>query len=129
MCAYSDCRRDCAVDRRFEFRKRGSGGNRFVRPLLTASSVIAVMPACMLMFPNPGSPNEWPVYCVGGIHYVWPFKFGEEVALVMVLALTAHIPRKQNKAAKQHPRFLFENFAKFAARIPRKQNKAAKQHP
>ncbi len=73
------------------------------------------------------------MYCVGGIHYMGPFRFGEEVALVMVFALTAHIPRKQNKAAKQHPRFLFDNFA----RIPRKQNKArnsipsfpSKQHP
>jgi hypothetical protein len=100
---------------------------------LTASSVIAVMPACMLMFPNPGSPNDWPMYCVGGIHYMGPFRFGEEVALVMVFALTADIPRKQSKAAKQHPRFLFDNFA----RIPRKQNKARnsipgfpfKQHP
>ena len=107
----------------------GPEGNRFVRPLLTASSVIAVMPACMLTVPSPGARNEWPVYCVGGIHYVWPFRFGEEVALVMVFALTAHIPRKQNKAAKLHPRFFFENFAKFAARIPRKQNKAAKPHP
>jgi hypothetical protein len=52
-----------------------TGGNRFVRPLLTVSSVIAVMPACMLTVPNPGSRNGWPVHCDGGIHYVWPFKF------------------------------------------------------
>jgi hypothetical protein len=49
--------------------------------------------------------------------------------LVIVFAIAAYIPRKQNKAAKQHPRFLFDNFAKFTARIPRKQNEAAKQHP
>src|SRR5437899_5088533 len=79
-----------------------SGGNRFVRPLLTASSVIAVMPACMLTVPNPGARNEWPAHCDGGIHYKWPFKFGAELALVIVLAIAAHIPRKQNKAAKQH---------------------------
>src|SRR4030095_5956075 len=100
----------------------------FVRPLSTASSVIAVMPACMLTMPNPGVRNEWPAHCDGGIHYIWPFKFGFELVLVIVLAIAAHIPRKQNKAAKQHPRFLFENFAKFTALIPRKQNKAAKQH-
>ena len=79
-----------------------SGGNRFVRPLLTASSVIAVMPACMLMLPNPRSRNEWPAHCDGGIHYVWPFKFGTELAPIIVFAITDHIPRKQNKAAKQH---------------------------
>src|SRR5438128_4890639 len=49
-----------------------SGGNRFVRPLLTASSVIAVMPACMLTVPNPGSRSEWPAHCDRGIRYVWP---------------------------------------------------------
>ncbi|PYI95720.1 MAG: hypothetical protein DME98_15515 [Verrucomicrobia bacterium] len=79
-----------------------SGGNRFVRPLLTASSVIAVMPACMLMVPNPGTRNEWPAHCDEGTHYVWPFKFGAQLALVIVFAIAAHIPRKQNKAAKQH---------------------------
>ena len=51
-----------------------SGGNRFVRSLLTASSVIAVMPACMLTVPNPGSRSEWPAHCDRGIHYVWPCK-------------------------------------------------------
>jgi len=79
-----------------------SGGNRFVKPLLTASSVIAVMPACMLTVPNPSARNEWPAHCYGGIHYIWPFKFGAELALVIVLAIAAHIPRKQNKAARQH---------------------------
>src|SRR5260370_39414411 len=93
--------------------RRGSGGNRFVRPLLTASSVITVMQACMLMVPNPGSRNEWPAHCDGGIHYLWPFKFGihcvwpcklgAELAIVIVFAIAAHIPRKQNKAAKLHP--------------------------
>ena len=77
-------------------------GNRFVRAVLTASSVIAVMPACMLTVPNPGSRNEWPAHCDGGIHYVWPCKFGAELALVVVFAIAAHIPCKQNKAAKQH---------------------------
>jgi len=79
-----------------------SGGNRFVRPLLTASSVIAVMPACMLTVPNPGSRSEWPAHCDRGIHYVWPCKFGAELALVVVSTIAAHIPRKQNEAAKQH---------------------------
>jgi hypothetical protein len=87
------------------------------------------MPACTLMVPNPVSRNEWPPHCDGGIHYVWPCKLGAELALVIVFAIAAYIPRKQNKAAKQHPRFLFESFAKFTAYIPRKQNKAAKQHP
>jgi hypothetical protein len=95
---------------------------------LTASSVIAVMPACTLTMPNPGSRNEWPPHCDVGIHCVWPCKLGAELALVIVFAIAAQIPHKQNKAAKQYPRFLFENFAKFTALIPRKQNKAAKQH-
>jgi ferredoxin len=51
-----------------------------------------------------------------------------ELALVIVFAIAAQIPHKQNKAAKQYPRFLFENFAKFSAHISRKQNKATKQH-
>src|SRR6266511_6183136 len=77
-----------------------SGGNRFVGPLLTASSVIAVMPACVLMVPNPGSRNERPAHCDEGTHYVWPFKFVAH--LEIVFAIAAHIPRKQNKAVKQH---------------------------
>ncbi len=92
-----------------------SGGNRFVRPLLTASSVIAVMPACMLMVPNPRSRNEWPAHCDGEIHYVWPFKFGTELVPIIVFAITDHIPRKQNKASKQHHELLFDNFAKLTA--------------
>jgi hypothetical protein len=76
---------------------------RWAKGNLTASSVIAVMPACMLMVPNPGSRNEWPAHCDGGIHYVWPCKLGAELALVIVFAIAALIPRKQNKAAKQHP--------------------------
>ena len=55
-------------------------------------------------------------------------QIGAELALVIVFAIAAQIPHKQNKAAKQYPRFLFENFAKFTALIPRKQNKAAEQH-
>jgi hypothetical protein len=65
-----------------------SRGNPFVRLLLTASSVIPVMPACMLTVPNPGSRNEWPP---------------PDSALVIALELEAHLPHKQNKAAKQHP--------------------------
>jgi hypothetical protein len=53
---------------------------------------------------------------------------GTELALVIIFAIAVQILHKQNKAAKQYPRFLFENFAKFTALIPRKQNKAAKQH-
>jgi hypothetical protein len=77
-------------------------GNRFVTPLLTASAVIAVMPVCMLMVPNPGRRNEWPVHCDGGIHYIWPFNLGAGVAVVIAFAIAADIPRKQNKAAQQH---------------------------
>jgi hypothetical protein len=77
-------------------------GNRLVRPLLTASSVIPVMPECMLMVPNPGSQNEWPVHCDRGIHCVWPFNLGAGLAIVVVFPITAHIPRRQNKPAKQH---------------------------
>ncbi len=58
-----------------------SGGNRFVRPLLTA--------------PNPSSRSEWPAHCDGGIHYVWPRKLGAELVFVFVFAIAAHIPRKQ----------------------------------
>jgi hypothetical protein len=79
-----------------------SGGNRFVRPLLTASSVIAVMPVSMQMVPNPGCRNEWPVHCDGGIHYVRPFNFGAWLAVVMDFAIAPHIPRKKKKPAEQH---------------------------
>ena len=79
-----------------------SVGNRFVRRLLTASSVIAVMPACMLTLPNPSSRNEWPAHCEGGIHYVWPRNWGAELVLVIVFAIAAHILQKQTKAAKQY---------------------------
>jgi hypothetical protein len=57
--------------------------------------------ASMLTVPNPGARNERPAHCDGGIHYIWPFKFGAKLTLVIVLAIAAHIPRKQNKAAKQ----------------------------
>ena len=77
-------------------------GNRLVSPLLTARSVISVMPACMLMEPNPCRRNEWPVHCDEGIHYVWPLKLGAGLAVVIAFAITAHIPRKQNKAEQQH---------------------------
>jgi hypothetical protein len=63
----------------------------FVRPLLTASSVITVMPR-----------NGWPVHCEGGIHYVWPCKLVAELALVIFFAIAAHVLRKRNKAAGQH---------------------------
>src|SRR4029453_9314334 len=77
-------------------------GNRLVSPLLTASAVIPVMPACMLMEPNPCCRNEWPVHCDEGIHSVWPFKLGAGLAVVIAFAITGHIPRKQNKAEQQH---------------------------
>jgi hypothetical protein len=60
------------------------------------------MPACMLTVPNPGSPNEWPMHWAEGIHYVWPGKYGAELAFVIVFAIAAHVSRKQNKAANQH---------------------------
>src|SRR5947207_15319951 len=68
---------------RFEFWLRCLKATDFARPFLTASSVIAVMPARMLTVPNPGARNEWPAHCDGGIHYIWPFKFGAELALVI----------------------------------------------
>jgi hypothetical protein len=79
-----------------------SGGNRFVRPLLTASSVIAVMPVSMQMVPNPGCRDEWPVHSDGGIHDVRPFNFGAWLAVVMAFAIAPHIPRKKKKPAEQH---------------------------
>src|SRR6266480_3453535 len=58
---------------------------------LTASSVMAVMPACTLTMPNPGSRNEWPPHWDVGIHCVWPCKLGTELALVIVFAIAAQI--------------------------------------
>jgi hypothetical protein len=87
------------IIRRFEFWLRCPKATDFVWPFLTASSVIAVMPACMLTVPNPGARNEWPAHCDGGIHYVWPFKFAPKLVIVTI---AARIPRKQSKAAKQH---------------------------
>jgi hypothetical protein len=37
--------------------------NRFVRPFLTASAVITVMPVRMLIVPNLDCRNEWPLHC------------------------------------------------------------------
>ena len=71
-------------------------------PSLTASSVIAVMPASMPAVPNPSSRNEWPVHSEGGIHHVRPFKFEREPLNVIVWAIASHIPRKYIKPAKQH---------------------------
>jgi hypothetical protein len=56
----------------------------------------------MLMVPNPGCRNEWPVHCDGGIHYVWPFNLWGEIAVVIAFAIAANIPRKHIKAAQQH---------------------------
>jgi len=56
----------------------------------------------MLAVPNPGSRNEWPVHCEGGIHHVWPFKFETEPVNVIVWSIASHMPRKYNNAAKQH---------------------------
>jgi hypothetical protein len=77
-------------------------GNRFGKPLLTASAVIPVMPLCMLVLPNPGSRNEWPLHCDGGIHHVRPFNFGAELGVVIICVIAPHIPRKNKKPAKQH---------------------------
>src|SRR6266704_2778311 len=55
--------------------------DRFVKALLTANSVVAVMPAFMVMVPNPRSRNYGPEYWDGGVHYVWPFKFGLRIAI------------------------------------------------
>src|SRR5262249_5876117 len=74
----------------------------FVRRVLTASSVIAVMPACMLAVPNPGSRNEWSVHCEEGIHHVRPFKFQRTLVNVVVWTIAAHVSRNKNEAAKQH---------------------------
>jgi hypothetical protein len=59
------------------------------------------MPACMLTVPNPGSRTEWHAHCDRGTHYVWPYKFGVGLLLVVVSTIAAHIPHKQNKAAKK----------------------------
>jgi len=56
----------------------------------------------MLMVPNPGRRNQWPVHCDGGIHYVWPFNIGAWLAVVIAFAIAAQMPGKQNKAAQQH---------------------------
>src|SRR5262245_23574593 len=74
-----------------------------VRPPLAVSPVIAVMPACMLTVPNPGSPSDWAVHRVEGVHYMWPCKLGRDyLVLVFVCAIATQIPRKRSKAVKQH---------------------------
>jgi hypothetical protein len=73
----------------------------FVEPVLTTGSVIAVMPACLLPVPNPGSRNEWSADCDSGIHYVWPFKLGAGLVLVVVSRIAGHISHEQNEAMKQ----------------------------
>ena len=75
-------------------------GNRFARPLLTASSVIPVMPVCMLTVPNPRCRNEPPVHYDVGIHYIWPFNFGARLAVVRAFTVAPHIPRKKKKPAE-----------------------------
>ena len=69
---------------------------------LTAGSVIAVMPACMLAVPNPCSRSEWSVHCEEGIHDVRPFKFQRTLVNVVVWTIAAHVSRNKNEAAKQH---------------------------
>ncbi len=98
------------------------------RSLLTSSSVIPVMPVCMVMVPNPGGRNGRPVHCDGGIHYVWPFNFGRWLAVVMAFAITPHIPRKKKEPTEQHHQVLPDKFPKFAAGILRIQNKGPTQY-
>jgi hypothetical protein len=56
----------------------------------------------MLTLPNPGSGNEWPSHCDGGIHHVRPLKFGAELGVITICVIAPHIPRKNKKPAKQH---------------------------
>jgi hypothetical protein len=87
-----------------------SGGNRFVRRLLTASSVIAVMPACMLTLPNPSSRNEWPAHCEGGIHYVWPRNWGRSLSVLSFLLLRPTFCRNRPKRRNSITNFSFTTF-------------------
>jgi hypothetical protein len=61
-----------------------------------------MMPVCVLMVPNPGAQNEWPLHCGGGTYHVRPFKFSAELGLVIVCVIAAHIPGKNKKPAQQH---------------------------
>jgi len=72
------------------------------RPL-TACAVITVMPACMVMMPNPRALGDWPEHWDGGIHYVRPLNLGPTIAFVIVgaVAVGAAIPLGRNKTAKE----------------------------
>ena len=70
--------------------------------LLTTTSVIPVMPVCMVMIPNPGGRNRWPKHCNRGVHYVRPFDFGPWLAIVMAFEIAPDIPREKKKPAEQH---------------------------
>jgi hypothetical protein len=74
----------------------------FARTPLTACAVITVMPASIVMMPNPRTVDDWPEYWDRGIHYVRPPNFGRMIALVVVaVAVGAAIPLQRNKMAKQ----------------------------
>jgi hypothetical protein len=55
----------------------------------------------VMTVPNPGALGEGPEYRDGRVHYVWPFKLGLRIALIMAFAIGANFLRKQNKAAKE----------------------------
>jgi hypothetical protein len=99
-------------------------GNGFVRPLSTPSSVIPKM----RLVPNPCCRNERPAHCDGGIHHVWPFKFGAEFGVFIIYVIAPCIPRQKKKPAEQHHQLLPRNFPKFTAGILRIQNQAPKQN-
>jgi len=65
----------------------------------------------VMTVPNPGALGEGPEYRNWRAHYVWPFKFGSRIALVMGFAIGADIPRRQNKAAKECHKFVFHNLS------------------
>ncbi len=60
------------------------------------------MPAFVTMVPNPRSRDDGPEYWDGGVHYVWPFKSGLRIVLIIAFAIGADIPLRQNKAAKEY---------------------------
>ncbi len=59
------------------------------------------MPVFMVTVPNPGALDNGAEHRDGRVHYVWPFKLGLRIALIMAFAVGANFLRKQNKAAKE----------------------------
>jgi len=111
-----------APNRRFEFNKRSqlfirthdetpkrdriltalSETTDVSRPL-TARAVITVMPASIVMMPNPRALDDWPEHWDTGIHYVRPLNLGRTIPLIILsaVAVGAAIPLERNKTAKE----------------------------